>query len=77
VFYIDVDLVSKLIYIFPVNQDKKSRYLISVKTRYEADQIMRKLNSKLYTPPPKGKNFESIGEVVFGEIQFQAYRLIA
>ena len=75
-FYIDIDLISKLIYIFPMSQDGSHRYLISVKTRYEADQIMRKLTSGLYIAPSNQKNFEYNGEVNFGELSFLSYKLI-
>ena len=72
-FYIDVDLDSSKIYIFPISQIDSARYLISIGTRYEAENLLRKLNASLLKPPPCLDDFRLEGEVFFANIKYQSY----
>ncbi|WP_127714526.1 hypothetical protein [Halobacteriovorax sp. HLS] len=75
-FYIDIDMTSQKIYIFPLVQSKDHPFVISVDKRFEADIILRKLTSNQYKAPPAKSNFELLGTVQLGELIFDEYRLI-
>ena len=75
-FYIDVDISSQKIFIFPLSQQGKSPYVISVDKRFEADILLKKLISTQYKAPPSLQNFELVGTIQLGELSFDEYRLI-
>jgi len=76
-YFLDIDLRTSRFYLIPFKQDKDSPFLISVKARYLADNLLRKLNAGLIPSPPDSKFYCLKEEIFLKNLRLQHYEYIA